>query len=249
MPAAGARPAAFNRRGSLRPKAHCPQYWHDPGEPPDRSRGQAGQKAVGRKGIGNHQKVYLAIIVDREAEMPVIIASSQGGMEIETVAREHPQAIFKMHVHPVTGLSSCHIRNLAFKLDLNKLQQQNFSRLLTNLYELFIKNDAALMEINPLIMTARPKCWPWTPRSILTTTPHTGHPEVWQALARCVEEEPLESGSLEVWPELYPTGWQRRLHGKWRRAGNGDYGYYQALRAGSRRIFLMLGAAPRRRKG
>ncbi|MEI7948106.1 MAG: ATP-grasp domain-containing protein, partial [bacterium] len=93
------------------------------------------------------------IIIDREKEMPVIIASARGGMEIEEVAQDEPQSIFKEHVHPVTGLADCHIRNLAFKLGLSKVQQKNFSQLLSSLYELFIKTDMSLVEINPLIVT------------------------------------------------------------------------------------------------
>ena len=99
------------------------------------------------------RELYLAIVVDREREMPVIIASSHGGMEIENVARDHPQAIFKMHVHPATGLFPSHGRNLAFKLGLGKAAQRNFACLLANLYGLFIECDASLVEINPLIVT------------------------------------------------------------------------------------------------
>ncbi|MBN2346388.1 MAG: ADP-forming succinate--CoA ligase subunit beta [Candidatus Aminicenantes bacterium] len=100
------------------------------------------------------RELYLAILVDREMEIPVIIASAQGGMEIEAVARDHPQAIFRMHVHPALGLFPAHARALSFKLGLNQAQRRNFSRLLTGLYELFLQNDASLVEINPLVVTA-----------------------------------------------------------------------------------------------
>jgi len=115
--------------------------------------GKQVRKLLIEQGLNISRELYLAIIIDREKEMPVIIASAQGGMDIEEVAQKNPQAIYKVHVHPVTGLSDCHIRNLAFKLGLNKTQQKNFSQLLASLYELFIKKDMSLVEINPLIVT------------------------------------------------------------------------------------------------
>jgi succinyl-CoA synthetase beta subunit len=106
------------------------------------------------QGLDIRRELYLAILIDREQEMPVIIASCHGGMEIETVAGENPQAIFRVHVHPASGFFPSHARALAFKLGLNKVQQQNFAALLARLYDLFLKSDASLVEINPLIITA-----------------------------------------------------------------------------------------------
>ncbi len=116
--------------------------------------GKRVRKLLVEQGLDIRRELYLAILIDREREMPVIIASSQGGMEIEAVAHENPQAIFRVHVHPATGLFPCHVRTLAFQLGLNKAQQQNFAALLSSLYDLFLKSDASLVEINPLIVTA-----------------------------------------------------------------------------------------------
>jgi succinyl-CoA synthetase beta subunit len=153
--------------------------------------GKRVRKLLVEQGLNISKEFYLAIIVDREREMPVIIASSQGGMEIEAVARDHPQAIFKMHVHPVTGLSACHIRNLAYKLELSKVQQQNFAVLLTNLYDLFLKNDASLVEINPLIVTGNDEVMALDAKITFDDNALYRHPDI-AAWRDVYEEEPLE---------------------------------------------------------
>lgn len=115
--------------------------------------GKIVRKILVEQGLNITKELYLAIIVDREKEMPVIIASSEGGVEIEEVAAKNPELIFKVYIHPITGLSSFHIRELAFNLNLNKTQQKNFNKLVANLFKLFLEKDASLVEINPLIIT------------------------------------------------------------------------------------------------
>jgi succinyl-CoA synthetase beta subunit len=116
--------------------------------------GKLVRKVLVEQGLSIAKELYLAIIVDREKEMPVIMASTEGGVEIEEVASKTPELIHKVHVHPVTGLSGYHIRKLAFKLNLNKTQIKNFTSMLTNLYRLFEAKDASLVEINPLVITS-----------------------------------------------------------------------------------------------
>ncbi len=115
--------------------------------------GQLVRKVLVEQGLTIANELYLAIIIDREKEMPVIIASTEGGMEIEEVAQNTPELIHKVYVHPTTGLSPFHSRELSFKLGLNKTQQKNFTKLLFNLYNLFTEKDGSLVEINPLIIT------------------------------------------------------------------------------------------------
>ncbi len=115
--------------------------------------GQLVRKILVEQGLNIANELYLAIIIDREKEMPVIIASTEGGMEIEEVAEKTPELIHKVYIHPVTGMSAFHARELSFKLGLNKIQQKNFTKLLFNLYKLFIEKDGSLVEINPLIIT------------------------------------------------------------------------------------------------
>lgn len=115
--------------------------------------GQLVRKILIEQGLTIVNELYLAIIIDREKEMPVIIASTEGGMEIEEVAEKSPELIHKAYVHPVTGMSAFHARELSFRLGLNKTQQKDFTKLLFNLYKLFIEKDGSLVEINPLIIT------------------------------------------------------------------------------------------------
>ncbi|MEN8221813.1 MAG: ADP-forming succinate--CoA ligase subunit beta [Acidobacteriota bacterium] len=115
--------------------------------------GQLVRKVLIEQGLNIVNELYLAIIIDREKEMPVIIASTEGGMEIEEVAEKTPDLIHKVHIHPVTGISGFHARELSFRLGLNKTQQKNFTKLLFNLYKLFMEKDGSLVEINPLIIT------------------------------------------------------------------------------------------------
>ena len=153
--------------------------------------GKLVRKLLVEQGLDISRELYLAIIIDREKEMPVIIASAQGGMEIEVVARENPGAIYREHVHPVTGLADCHIRNLAFKLGLSKAQQENFSQLLFNLYDLFSKTDMSLVEINPLIVTAADDVLALDAKINFDDNALFRHPEI-AAWRDVFEEEPLE---------------------------------------------------------
>jgi succinyl-CoA synthetase beta subunit len=116
--------------------------------------GKLVRKVLIEKAIEIKKELYLAIIVDRDKEMPVIIASTEGGMEIEEVAARNPELISKIHIHPTTGFSGFHIRKLVFDLGLSKEQQKGFSGLIKNLFTLFMETDASLVEINPLIITA-----------------------------------------------------------------------------------------------
>ncbi len=115
--------------------------------------GQPVRKILIEQGLDIVNELYLAIIIDREKEMPVIIASTEGGMEIEEVAEKNPDLIHKVYIHPSSGLSQFHVRDLSFKLGFNKTQQKHFSKLLFNLFKLFVEKDGSLVEINPLVIT------------------------------------------------------------------------------------------------
>ncbi len=153
--------------------------------------GKRVRKLLVEQGLSISRELYLAIIIDREKEMPVVIASAQGGMEIEEVAQENPQAIYKQYVHPVTGLADCHIRNLAFKLGLSKIQQKNFSQLLGNLFRLFMKTDMSLVEINPLIVCGDDQVMALDAKINFDDNALFRHPEI-AAWRDFLEEEPLE---------------------------------------------------------
>ncbi|PIX95845.1 MAG: ADP-forming succinate--CoA ligase subunit beta [Hydrogenophilales bacterium CG_4_10_14_3_um_filter_63_21] len=100
------------------------------------------------------RELYLSITVDRAAERIGLVASASGGMEIEEVARSEPEKILKEWVNPVTGLMDYQGRNLAFGLGLAGEQVGAFVKLVKTLYRVFLEKDLALLEINPLIVTA-----------------------------------------------------------------------------------------------
>ena len=100
------------------------------------------------------RELYVACLVDRSRERVVIMASTEGGMDIEHVAATRPEKILKAVVDPVAGLQGYQCRELAFALGLQEKQVAAFSKLLLSLYRLFMERDLSLAEINPLVVTA-----------------------------------------------------------------------------------------------
>lgn len=98
-------------------------------------------------------ELYLAILLDRETSRPVIVASTEGGMDIEEVAEKTPEKIVRQFVHPLAGLQPYEVRKLAAALELAGDQAKQFAKLLKNLFELFIACDCDMVEINPLVVT------------------------------------------------------------------------------------------------
>ena len=99
------------------------------------------------------RELYLGIVLDRAAARPVFMTSAAGGMEIEQVAAENPEAIIKEYIDPGTGLLGYQARKLAFGLGLAPQQIGQASQFMTGLYRAFEDTDASLMEINPFITT------------------------------------------------------------------------------------------------
>lgn len=118
--------------------------------------GPSGKK-VGRiyieEGLDIKKEFYIAVVLDRGLEMPIFIASTEGGMEIEEVAERNPEKIIKVAIDPTIGFRSFHALELALGLGLTKEQQKPFSKFAKALYEVFINEDAEQVEINPMILT------------------------------------------------------------------------------------------------
>lgn len=98
------------------------------------------------------QELYLGIVVDRESQRVTFIVSSEGGVEIEKVARETPEKIGKVSVDPLTGIQPCHVRELFAVLELEKTLYSEFSQLVYQAWKAFNELDFALLEINPLVI-------------------------------------------------------------------------------------------------
>ena len=118
--------------------------------------GPAGQK-VGRvlveQGLQIKRELYLGLVIDRASERPVIMVSPEGGVEIEKVAEETPDRIFKEVINPGVGLAPYQARKLAFALGLEGKQVSQAVGFMTAVWETFKSTDASLIEINPLIVT------------------------------------------------------------------------------------------------
>ncbi|MGR8933897.1 MAG: ADP-forming succinate--CoA ligase subunit beta [Gammaproteobacteria bacterium] len=99
------------------------------------------------------REFYLSLILDREAERLCFIASQAGGMDIEQVARESPEKIHKIVIHPAAGLSAYQCRQLAFAWGLKGEQQRQLQTVMHGMYRLMLDKDAIQVEINPLVET------------------------------------------------------------------------------------------------
>jgi succinyl-CoA synthetase beta subunit len=99
------------------------------------------------------RELYLGIVLDRAEEKVAVIASTEGGMEIEEVAARSPEKILTETVDPNVGLYPYQVRQLGFGLGLDGAQVRQLEAFLANLYRLFIERDASLVEINPLVVT------------------------------------------------------------------------------------------------
>jgi succinyl-CoA synthetase beta subunit len=105
------------------------------------------------EGLDIDKEFYLGMVLDRAKEMPVMMASTEGGMEIEEVAAKTPEKIIKVAIDPSIGFQGFHGRDLAFGLGLPKEQVNTFISFAKALYQVYMDNDAELIEINPLVRT------------------------------------------------------------------------------------------------
>ena len=99
-------------------------------------------------------EIYLGITNDREKKMPVMMASAEGGVEIEEVARLTPEKIIKVHINPLLGLQGYQMRDIAASIELPRKNWKEFGVIANGLWEAYNGSDATLAEINPLIITA-----------------------------------------------------------------------------------------------
>jgi succinyl-CoA synthetase beta subunit len=99
------------------------------------------------------RELYLSLLIDRSVSEVVIIASTEGGMEVEEVAAHSPEKILRAPVDPASGISSFHARKLAFGLGLEGKQVATFGKFVAAIYQAFVDLDCAIIEINPLVVT------------------------------------------------------------------------------------------------
>ena len=137
------------------------------------------------------KELYIGIVIDRAKESPVVMASTEGGVEIEKVAAEHPELIFKEWVNPGTGFLGFQARKLAFKLGLAGETHKQAVKFITSLYKAFQATDASLAEINPLLITKQGNVLALDAKMNFDDNAVPRHPDI-QAMRDLDEEEPLE---------------------------------------------------------
>ncbi len=115
--------------------------------------GKLVQKVYIEEGADIKKEYYLGMVLDRAKEMPVMMASTEGGMEIEEVASKSPEKIVKVAIDPTIGFQGFHGREIAFGLGLENADIMPFIKFAQALYKVYMENDAEMIEINPLIKT------------------------------------------------------------------------------------------------
>jgi succinyl-CoA synthetase beta subunit len=137
------------------------------------------------------RELYLSILIDGMSRLPVMMASEAGGMEIEEVAQSAPDRIFKSFIDPAIGFHPFQGRKLAYGMNLDGGQVGEATRLMTNLYNLFMDKDCSLAEINPLVVTAGEKLLALDAKLNFDDNALYRHKDI-QELQDNEQEEPLE---------------------------------------------------------
>lgn len=143
------------------------------------------------EGVDISKEYYLGILLDRTNSRNVIMASSEGGVEIEKVAEETPEKIIKVWVDPAIGLTSYQARELAFGLKLEGDAFKDFIKFITRLYEAYVDLDASLLEVNPMALTVSNKIIALDAKVTLDDNAMYRHKD-YAELRDLNEEDPLE---------------------------------------------------------
>ena len=153
--------------------------------------GKVVHKVYIEEGADIAKEYYLGMLLDRAAEMPVMMASTEGGMEIEKVAAETPEKIVKVNIDPTVGFQGFHGRKLAFGLGLPKEEVGTFIKFASALYNAYMDNDAEMVEINPLIKTGDGKFLALDAKMGFDDNALYRHPDI-SEMRDLEEEEPTE---------------------------------------------------------
>ncbi|MFP6624426.1 MAG: ADP-forming succinate--CoA ligase subunit beta, partial [Myxococcota bacterium] len=143
------------------------------------------------------RELYLAILLDRAAEKFAIVASTEGGMEIEVVAAETPEKILTVLIDPNEGLQDFQARRLGFGLGLEADQIGDFVSFVRGLYRLYLEKDCTQVEINPLVVTEDGKLFALDGKLNFDDNALFRHPEI-AALRDAEEEDPRERAAAEI---------------------------------------------------
>jgi len=165
--------------------------------PQTTSEGVEIRKIYVEEGCNISREFYLGIVLDREKELPVIMASTEGGVEIEEVAHKNPEKILKVYADPITGIGDWQAREIAFGLGLEGDQIKNCIKFMKKLYQLFVDLDCSIVEINPLVVNTDNEIIALDAKINFDSSGLFRHNEIGK-LRDTNEEEPLETRANEV---------------------------------------------------
>jgi succinyl-CoA synthetase beta subunit len=157
-------------------------------------KGREVRRLLIEEGAAIAKELYVSLLVDRDSGWPVFIASTEGGMEIEEVAAHRPEKIIREAIDPAVGFQSYNGRNVAFALGLPAMEPavvNPFIQMLGNLYRLFMEKNAAMVEINPLVITSDKKLIALDGKVSFDDNALFRHADV-QQMRDLNEEDPLE---------------------------------------------------------
>ena len=191
-------------------------------------KGKLVTRVLVENGCNIASELYVSLVVDRGTSRVTVMASTEGGMDIEEVAAKTPEKIFTEAIDPLVGLTPFQCRKIAFSLGLTGKLTGKAVKVLQGLYTTFIACDCSMLEINPLVVTggrraARPGC-----QIRLRRQRHVPAPQD-RRHARLRRRRPQRGRSLPARPLLHLARRQHRLPGKRRRSGHGHHGHHQAL--------------------
>src|SRR5271154_2186036 len=153
--------------------------------------GRIVRRVLVEEGLDIKRELYLSVLVDRAVGAPVFMASAAGGMEIEQVAKDHPEAILRETIRPETGFQPYHARKLAFGLGLSAELAHAAVPFMQALYRAFIETDSSLLEINPCVVTGDGRLVALDAKMNFDDSALYRHPEL-KDLRDLDEETPLE---------------------------------------------------------
>jgi succinyl-CoA synthetase beta subunit len=143
------------------------------------------------------KEFYLGLILDRAARAVTIIASAEGGVEIEETAKTNPDAILRLSLHPLLGLQEHDVRRTTFFLGIPAELRKDFARVLRGLYAAFVGSDADLAEVNPLVITEAGELLALDAKIVLDDSALFRHPDL-EPMRDLNEEEPAEIAARDA---------------------------------------------------
>ncbi|HBF40953.1 MAG TPA: ADP-forming succinate--CoA ligase subunit beta [Anaerolineaceae bacterium] len=136
------------------------------------------RRVLVEEAVSISQEIYLGITNDRVSQMPVLIASPEGGMNIEEIARRTPEKIARCQIDPLLGLKDYQLRDIALSIDLKRQHMKTFMEIARSLWKVYVDCDATLTEVNPMVITAEGRLYCLDAKIVLDDNALFRHPDL-----------------------------------------------------------------------